>query len=84
VRLAQPGASVPGQPSAQITFRVVAKDSVQTALRVESAEAQDSAGNPVPAPAPAPQALNIVRPQTAEKPAPALDTRPETLLVPKP
>jgi len=80
VRLAQPGASVPGQPAAQITFRVVAKDAVQTALRVESAEAQDSAGNPVPAPAPAPQALNIVRPQAAEKPAPALDTRPETLL----
>ncbi len=84
VRLAQPGAAVPGQPAAQITFRVVAKDAVQTALRVESAEAQDGAGNPVPAPAPAPQPLSIVRPQAAEKPVPALDTRPETLLEPKP
>lgn len=80
VRLAQPGAPVPGQPAAQITFRVVAKDAVQTALRVENAEAQDSAGNPVPATAPAPQPVNIVRPQTAEKPAPALDTRPEPVI----
>ena len=80
VRLAQPGALAPGQPAAQLTFRVVAKDAVQTALRVENAEAQDMAGNPVPAPAPQPQALNIVRPQTAEKPAPALDTRPEPVI----
>src|SRR5262245_30481042 len=80
VRLAQPGGSVSGQSAAQITFRVVAKDAVQTALRVENAEAQDNAGNPVPAPVPAPEPLNIVRPQTAEKPPPALDTRPETLL----
>ncbi len=84
VRLAQPGAPVAGQPVAQITFRVVAKDAVQTALRVENAEAQDNAGNPVPATAPTPQPLNIVRPQVTEKPAPALDTRPETLLGPKP
>jgi general secretion pathway protein D len=84
VRLAQPGAPVPGQPAAQLTFRVVAKDAVQTALRVENAEAQDNAGNPVLSAAPAPQPLSIVRPATAEKPAPALDTRPETLLGPKP
>jgi hypothetical protein len=84
VRLAQPGAPVPGQPIAQITFRVVAKDAVQTALRVENAEAVDNAGNPVQAVAPVPQPVNIVRPTTAEKPAPALDTRPETLLEPKP
>jgi general secretion pathway protein D len=86
LRLAQPGAPVPGQPAGQITFRVVAKDAVQTALRVENAEAQDNAGNPVPAPAPAPQPLSIVRPPAAAEkpPAPALDTRPETLLEPKP
>jgi general secretion pathway protein D len=84
VRLAQPGASAPGQPATQLTFRVVAKDAVQTALRVENAEAQDTAGNPIPAPAPAPQPLSIVPPQVADKPAPALDTRPETLLGPKP
>jgi general secretion pathway protein D len=84
VRLAQPGSPFPGQPAAQITFRVIAKEAVQTALRVENAEAQDNAGNPVPAPAPTPQPLNIVRPQTAEKPAPALDTTPGTLLEPKP
>jgi general secretion pathway protein D len=84
LRLAQPGAPVPGQPAAQITFRVVARDSVQTALRVENAEAQDNAGNSVQATAPAPQPLNIVRPAVADKPAPALDTRPETLLEPKP
>ena len=81
LRLAQPGATVAGQPAAQVTFRVVAKDSVQTALRVENAEAQDNAGNPVPATAPAAQPLNIVRPAAAEKPAaPALDTRPESVL----
>jgi general secretion pathway protein D len=84
MRLAQPGASAPGQPAAQLTFRVVAKDAVQTALRVENADAQDNAGNPVPATAPAPQPINIVRPAVADKPAPALDTRPETLLGPKP
>ena len=86
MRLAQPGATVPGQPAGQITFRVIAKDAVQTALRLENTEAQDNAGNPVPAPVPAPQPLSIVRPPAAAEkpPAPALDTRPETLLAPKP
>ena len=81
LRLAQPGGAASGQPAAQLTFRVVAKEAVQTALRVENAEAQDGAGNPVPAPAPPPAALNIVRPQSAEpKAVPQLDTRPEPVI----
>jgi hypothetical protein len=82
VRLAQPGSPVPGQPAGQITFRVIAKDAVQTALRLENTEAQDNAGNPVPAPAPTPQPLSIVRPPAAAEkpPAPALDTRPEPVI----
>jgi general secretion pathway protein D len=86
LRLAQPGGPGAGQPAAQITFRVVAKDAVQTALRVENADAQDQAGNPVPAPAPAPQPISIVRPPApAEaRPAPPLDTRPESVIDRKP
>jgi general secretion pathway protein D len=81
LRLAQPGGSASGQPAAQVTFRVVAKDAVQTALRVENTDAQDAAGNPVPAPVPPPAAISIVRPPSAEpRPVPQLDTRPESVL----
>jgi hypothetical protein len=81
VRLAQPGASGGGQPTAQVSFRAIAKDNVQTTIRVENVEAQDTAGNPFPTTAPPQQALNIQRPAAAEaKPAPPLDTRPETVI----
>jgi hypothetical protein len=85
VRLAQPGASGGGQPTAQVSFRVIAKEMAVTALRVENVEAQDPAGNPFPTAAAPQQMVNIQRPAATEaKPAPPLDTRPESVLEPRP